>query len=196
MERARGNEDRAATDLFFQLHPRVHLSMKSFPFSGMEVSSEFRKHHDEQMSYHSPNTKGKPAGFARFLLLFAALASLAGCNSEEKATEAMSQPAKTAPESKPVLVDLARVERGMIEQTLERSAPLEAEAHVQVRARTQNPAIELLVEEGDKVTNGQVLLRLENDRQKTDNNQAMSQLEQARIDFARQESLYNQKLIS
>jgi membrane fusion protein (multidrug efflux system) len=95
-----------------------------------------------------------------------------------------------------VLVELARVELGRIETLLERSSPLEAEAHVQVLARTQNPAVELLVEEGDKVDQGQVLLRLESDRQRTDYEQAMSQLEKAQIDFDTSESLHGENLIS
>ena len=40
---------------------------------------------------------------------------------------------------------------GVIEVLLERSAALQAEQQVEVLARTQNPAIELLVEEGDSV---------------------------------------------
>jgi membrane fusion protein (multidrug efflux system) len=53
-----------------------------------------------------------------------------------------------------------------------------------------------LVEEGDKVTQGQVLLRLESDRQQTDYDQAMSQVEKAQIDFDTSENLYRENLIS
>ena len=129
------------------------------------------------------------------LLLVAALLLLPGCGSK-KPEDAKAQPVPTAPVSKAVLVELAEVRRGMIEEILERSSPLEAEAQVRVLARTPNPAVELLVEEGDAVTQGQVLLRLEDDRQQTDYQQAMSQLEKARIDFDTVESLYNDKLIS
>jgi membrane fusion protein (multidrug efflux system) len=119
---------------------------------------------------------------------------LSGCGSEKN--EEVKAPAKTARTSKPILVELAAVKRGMIEEILERSSALEAEAQVEVLARTGNPAIELLVEEGDIVKEGQVLLRLESDRQKTDYDQTKSQLEQARIEFESVESLYNQSLIS
>jgi len=84
----------------------------------------------------------------------------------------------------------------MIESILERSAPLESEVRVEVKARTSNPAIELLVEEGDKVNKGQILLRLENDKQKNDHDQALSQLEKTRIEYERQENLYKDNLIS
>ncbi|HAV64418.1 MAG TPA: efflux RND transporter periplasmic adaptor subunit [Verrucomicrobiales bacterium] len=125
-------------------------------------------------------------------------ASVAGCGPKEPADAKQGAASKSAgtPESKPVLVELEAVKRGMIEEILERSAPLEAEAQVQVLARTQNPAIELLVEEGDRVEKGQVLLRLENDRQQTDYDQAMSQLAKAQIDFDTLESLHQQSLVS
>ena len=93
-------------------------------------------------------------------------------------------------------MELAEVKRGMIESILERSAPLESEVRVEVKARTSNPAIELLVEEGDKVDKGQVLLRLENDKQKNDYDQARSQLDKTQIEFERQENLYKDNLIS
>ena len=41
-----------------------------------------------------------------------------------------------------------------------------------------------------------MLLRLENDRQKNDYDQAKSQLDKEQIDFARQENLYKDNLIS
>jgi membrane fusion protein, multidrug efflux system len=135
------------------------------------------------------------AAALRLLSLIPLVALFAGC-SPETPPAAKAQPAKTAPESKPVLVELARVGLGKIEEILERSAPLEAEAQVQVRARTQNPAIELLVEEGDQVAEGQVLLRLEDYRQRTDYQQSLSQLDEARIAFEREETLYTQNLVS
>ena len=118
---------------------------------------------------------------------------LAGCGGKEKAVTPKKPAVST---TKPVLVEIGAVKKGLIESILERSSALEAEARVEVRARTQNPAIELLVEEGDIVEQDQVLLRLESDRQKTDYDQSMSQLEQAEIEFERQDKLYKQSLIS
>ena len=121
------------------------------------------------------------------MLLLGALA-LAGCGPAELEKESSKKKSKYSRGAKPVLVELAEVTRGPIEKILERSAPLEAEAQVEVHARTSNPAVDLLVEEGDKVEKGQVLLRLENDRQKNDYDQAKSQLDKEQIDFARQEA--------
>ena len=121
---------------------------------------------------------------------------LAGCGADESSEAKDGTDKGGKPVVKPVLVEIGNVTRGMIEELLERSSPLEAEAQVQVLARTQNPAIELLVEEGDRVSKGDVLLRLESDRQQTDYDQSLSQLEEAQIEFDRQESLYKQQLIS
>ena len=125
--------------------------------------------------------------------------ALTGCGKSdwaEKARENSGKNSDKSPTEKAVLVELAEVKRGMIEAILERSAPLEAEAQVEVSARTSNPAIELLVEEGDKVEKNQVLLRLESDKQKNDFDQAKSQFDKEQIDFDRQESLHKDNLIS
>ena len=129
------------------------------------------------------------------MLLVGAL-TLLGCGSAESDKESSKKKSRYSRKSKPVLVELSEVTRGPIEKILERSAPLEAEAQVEVNARTSNPAVDLLVEEGDKVEKGQVLLRLENDSQKNNYDQAKSQYEKEQIDFARQENLYKDNLIS
>ncbi|MEC8972482.1 MAG: efflux RND transporter periplasmic adaptor subunit [Verrucomicrobiota bacterium] len=132
-------------------------------------------------------------------LLFAGVLVLAGCSTEyngKEAKDGADKKGEKARNEKAVLVELAEVKRGMIESILERSAPLEAEAQVEVAARTSNPAIELLVEEGDTVDKDQVLLRLESDKQKNDHDQAKSQLDKEQVDFDRQESLYKDNLIS
>jgi len=147
------------------------------------------------MSDYSVGKEKNVGGSVHLLILIAAVVSLVGCSSKKPADD-KPQAASKPPASKAVLVELAQVKRGMIEEILERSSPLQAEAQVQVLARTQNPAVELLVEEGDKVTKGQVLLRLENDRQTTDYEGAMSQLEKARVDFDSTDSLYQESLIS
>ena len=129
------------------------------------------------------------------LLLLCSLV-IAGCNSGEWREKSSKDKSKKQSKAKPVLVELAEVNVGPIEKILERSAPLEAEAQVQVNARTSNPAVDLLVEEGDKVKKGQILLRLENDRQKNDFDSAKSLLDKEQIDFLRQENLYKDNLIS
>ena len=79
------------------------------------------------------------------ILLLGALA-LAGCGSAEFEKESSKKKSRNSSGAKPVLVELVEVTRGPIEKVLERSAPLEAEAQVEVHARTSNPAVDLLVE--------------------------------------------------
>jgi RND family efflux transporter MFP subunit len=135
----------------------------------------------------------------QIIVCLIAFIALQGCG-KDTAGEGNDNPAtkatKNSPQSKPVLVELMEIKRGTIEEILERSAALQAEEQVQVLARTQNPAIELLVEEGDHVEKDQVLLRLESDRQKTAYDQAMTQFDKARVEFERLEKLYKESLIS
>jgi membrane fusion protein, multidrug efflux system len=128
----------------------------------------------------------------------AAFSLAVGCGSEKEVDDDKKANAKSSKASttKPVLVEVEPVKRGAIEEVLERSAALQAEEQVQVLARTQNPAIELLVEEGDHVEKGQVLLRLESDSQQTTYDQAMTQFEKARVEFERLEKLHKESLIS
>ena len=84
------------------------------------------------------------------LLLLCSLV-IAGCDSGEWKEKGSKDKSKKQSKAKPVLVELAEVNVGPIEKVLERSAPLEAEAQVQVNARTSNPAVDLLVEEGLEV---------------------------------------------
>ena len=133
------------------------------------------------------------------LIALIAFIALQGCG-KDRAGDSKDNPAtmatKNSPQSKPVLVELIEIKRGTIEEILERSAALQAEEQVQVLARTQNPAIELLVEEGDNVEKDQVLLRLESDSQKTAYDQTMTQFDKARVEFERLEKLYKESLIS
>src|SRR5688572_32613727 len=93
-------------------------------------------------------------------------------------------------------VEVASIARGGIEATIKNSTHLEAEEDIKVYARTANRVTELLVEEGDEVKKDQVLLRLDNDIQKTVFGKAQTGLDKGRLDFEREKSLFGQKLIS
>ena len=95
-----------------------------------------------------------------------------------------------------VPVEVAAIGRGEIEATIKSSTHLEAEGEVKVFARTVNRVTELLVEEGDIVKKDQVLLRLENDIQKTAYGKGQFKLDKARQEFERQKALFGQKLVS
>lgn len=115
----------------------------------------------------------------------------AACRKQAKAKDPAQEEKDQA-----VRVETARVQRGAIEATLKNSTHLEAEEEVKVFSRTANRVTELLVEEGDEVTKGQLLVRLNDDIQKTAFAKAQVKLEKAREEFERQDKLFDQSLIS
>ena len=95
-----------------------------------------------------------------------------------------------------VPIEVASLGRGRIESVLRFSTNLEAENDVQVFSEAARQIRQLLVEEGNDVRRGQILVRLQDDEQKTALARVESQLAKALKDFERQESLYAQQLIS
>jgi membrane fusion protein (multidrug efflux system) len=95
-----------------------------------------------------------------------------------------------------VPVEVVALERGTIESALRFSATLEAERDVQVLAEAQRRVVELKVEEGDAVRAGSLLIRLQDDAQRSALNKAEIELRQATREFDRQKSLFEQSLVS
>ena len=95
-----------------------------------------------------------------------------------------------------VPVEVAQIERGSIESVLRFSSNLEAESQVQVFSQARRLITELLVEEGDRVEKDQVLLRLQDDEQRSALAKATSQLERAQREYERKKRLHAQELIS
>jgi len=93
-------------------------------------------------------------------------------------------------------VEVAALERGPIEQILRYSAHLEAERAVEVRSEASRRIVALLVEEGDRVGRGQILVRLQDDEQKTALARAHDLLDQAQREHDRLDSLFEGKMIS
>jgi len=116
-----------------------------------------------------------------------------GCFVHKKPGEDKDKP---NPEDASIPVEVAALQRGPIESTLKISTSLEAEASVQVLSRSGNRVVELLVEEGDTVEKDQVLVRLENEIQRTAVAKATNNYEKALREFERQKPLFEQALIS
>jgi membrane fusion protein (multidrug efflux system) len=95
-----------------------------------------------------------------------------------------------------VPVEVVELARGRIESVLKFSTNLEAENEVQVFSEASRKVRQLLVEEGSEVRRGQVLIRLEDDEQRTALARAESQLKKAQREYERQSRLYDQQLIS
>ncbi len=95
-----------------------------------------------------------------------------------------------------VPVEVVEITRGPIESVLRYTTNLEAESAVTVYAEAARRVRQLLVEEGDQVRRGQVLLRLQDEAQRTAVERAKSQLEKVKLEFERQQRLFEQQLIS
>ena len=95
-----------------------------------------------------------------------------------------------------VPVEFAELGRGRIEALLRFSTNLEAENEVQVLSEAARQVRQLLVEEGDEVSRGQVLIRLQDDEQRTALARTESQFARAQREYDRQTNLFEQKLIS
>ena len=99
-------------------------------------------------------------------------------------------------EERGVPVEVVEIARGPIESVLRYTTNLEAESAVTVYAEAARRVRQLLVEEGDQVRRGQVLLRLQDEAQRTSVERAKSQLEKVKLEFERQQRLFEQQLIS
>jgi membrane fusion protein (multidrug efflux system) len=99
-------------------------------------------------------------------------------------------------DEEPVPVEVAQLERNEIEAVLRFSSNLEAEEEVQVVSQAKRLVRELLVEEGDVVRRDQVLVRLQDDEQRSELSKVQSQFAKAERDYERQKKLFEQELIS
>ena len=99
-------------------------------------------------------------------------------------------------EEEPVPVEVATLERDEIESVLRFSSNLEAEDEVQVVSQAKRLVRDLFVEEGDVVRRDQILLRLQDDEQRSQLARVSSQYAKAQRDYERQERLFEQELIS
>ncbi len=99
-------------------------------------------------------------------------------------------------EDRAVPVEVAELARGPIESVLKSTSTLEAESAVEVFAEAARRVRELLVEEGDRVRKGALLLRLQDDEQRNALARVKNELAKAEREHLRQERLYTEQLIS
>ncbi len=99
-------------------------------------------------------------------------------------------------EEQAVPVEVVTLGRGAIESVLRSSSTLEAERQVKVYAEAARLVRQLLVEEGDRVRKGQVLLRLQDEQQRNNLASVRNELEKAEREYELQQRLYSEQLIS
>jgi membrane fusion protein (multidrug efflux system) len=95
-----------------------------------------------------------------------------------------------------VPVEVTPVIRRSISSYIETNGTLEAENEVDVVARAAGPITELLVEEGDQVTRGQTLARLEDREYRAQLEISRVTLNETKMAFDRAKNLQEQELIS
>jgi len=125
-------------------------------------------------------------------LAMASLATLPGCGTGE----ASVNDAETVQAATPVPVEVAQPYRVDIFATYDATATIASDADAPVIARVAGEVVELLVEEGDIVTAGQVLARLDGERLRLEMLAAKANLEQARKEYKRNVDLHRRGLIS
>jgi membrane fusion protein (multidrug efflux system) len=95
-----------------------------------------------------------------------------------------------------VPVEVASLSRGEIESVLRSTTNLEAESSVKVYSQAARLVQELLVEEGDRVQKNQVLLRLQDEEQRSALQKIKSQHAKEKREYEQQERLFKKELIS
>lgn len=131
----------------------------------------------------------------RPVLAIAALSTLlvlAGCGG---GGDAQAKPGEDkGPEAIPVEVE--KVSRRAIAASYGNTATLEPRAEAQVVAKTSGVALEVLVEEGQTVRAGQVLVRLDPDRARLQAAQSSAQARKLEANFKRAQQLEAQQMVS
>lgn len=122
---------------------------------------------------------------------------------EDESTEAAEETGETSEseedaeeESAPIPVEVGKPIRGDIYAIYTGTAPIEAYAEADVVAKVHGEVRKLHVEEGDTVTNGQVLVSLDGDRLRLELNESEARLRKMQRDFQRNKELQERDLIS
>jgi len=96
----------------------------------------------------------------------------------------------------PVPVEVASIERGDIESFIRSTANLEAEHEVKIFSQAARLVVERRVEEGDDVREGELLLRLQDEEQRSALAKAENEHNKAAREYERQKTLFEKELIS
>ena len=120
---------------------------------------------------------------------------LSGCNSDGKNDAADGKDGeKQAQETVPV--EAVPVSRRPIAASYTGTAPLEPRGEAQVVAKTSGVALQVLVEVGQQVRAGQVLVRLDSDRAALQAAQSAAQMRKLEANYNRSLQLSRQQLVS
>lgn len=132
---------------------------------------------------------GAPMAFLS-VLLTALL--LVGCKGGDQSPGA----AAAKKESAPIPVEVTALERGDVFAVYSGTASLETDADALVVAKVAGEVVEILAEEGDRVTEGQVLARLDGDRLRLEMERARANLRKLEQEYNRSIELFERGLVS
>ena len=99
-------------------------------------------------------------------------------------------------ETPPVPVETSNPTRGDVYAVYSGTAPIEAFAEADVIAKVEGVVREILFEEGNEVTEDQILARLDGDRLRLELNESRARLNKMRRDFERNKELREKGLLS
>lgn len=134
---------------------------------------------------------------AALVFIFALLFPLAACGPGSGPGSAESADAasdSTEVQDPAVPVEIAVVSTGPIESVIRATSTLEAEEKVTVVSEAARRVEQILVEEGDRVAKGALLLRLQDAEQKSMVAKARTALDTARREWERQQRLFEREL--
>jgi RND family efflux transporter MFP subunit len=126
------------------------------------------------------------------VVMFAFAVVLSGCNAGASSNETAE-----SKDVEPALpVEIADVRAGDVAATYQATATLEPERQAQVVAKQAGILIDMLVEEGERVEQGQLLARLEQDQYALQLQQIEASLRQLENELRRADELHQRRLIS
>lgn len=134
----------------------------------------------------------KPLNALAFAVALAVAGGLAGCGSD-----ANSKPvAEKKKETPAVPVEVASVVQATLEPTYAATATLEAEREAVVHAEMPGEIVEILVEEGDRVEQGQLLAKLDDRQRQLELRQVATVADRLAHEAVRSEKLLERDMIS
>lgn len=121
---------------------------------------------------------------------FACVLLLSACQQGNEAEKSDDE------ETPPVPVETSTPVRGDMHAVYSGTAPIEAFAEADVIAKVDGEVREVLVEEGDEVTEGQIIAHLDGDRLRLELNESRARLRKLQRDFKRNKDLRDKGLLS
>ena len=128
---------------------------------------------------------------ALILIALGVAAGMTGCGSEAAAEQVAKKDAVD-----PVGVEVAAVTQGTLTPGYPTTAKLESERDAVLVAESPGEVLTILVEEGDRVQKGQVLARLESDRERLERDRVKAEANRTEQEAARGETLTQRGLLS